>query len=99
MTAADRKQLRSWAEAHVSAGSLQAAQVLDLLTERDELEMTAVLRLRALRDMRFFIEIDSRVMELKRLALAMAERIAAQSEIMSRKAERCVQRMEEEQRQ
>lgn len=60
MTDADLQGLRSWAESHLSCGSVQARQVLALLAERDA---------------------------LRAFALAAADRIHAQSQLLSKRAE------------
>lgn len=80
MTAAALESLRQWALILAPAGCLRAAQVLELL-DRD------VLRVAELADTDGHLESARRHLdEQKLINLGLAERVAAQSEILSRRA-------------
>lgn len=84
MTDADRAALRTWAEAHAPVGFVQAKQVLDLLAEVAELESTRAALAASVAQVEEYVRL---LRDRDAVLAGLAERVAAQSELLARRSE------------
>ena len=75
MTDADLLELHTWALAHESAGSVRGRQVLGLIAELERLKNLVG-------------TLEFEVTHLRRLVAGLSDRVADQSELLSRRAEK-----------